>query len=273
MAFIIGLAVGIIVGALGAGGGILAVPILVYLLHQDPQDAAAASLMIVGVTALVALPGRWRAGDVRVKDGLIFGALSAIGSLLGGLLSRFVSSDVLMSLFAVLLVAVGLVMLRRARLTRKEERLIAAGREDEIVRKATWAAAARDSHGLLLLIVSATLTGFLTGFFGVGGGFAVVPMLVLVMAFGMKQASGTSLLVMVIASVAGLASRLGADIHIDWPVIALFAVGSSLGGVLGGPLTKRVPSSVLTLVFALLLLGVAVATGIQAIPALYADLT
>lgn len=273
MAFVIGIAIGVIVGALGAGGGILTVPILVYLLSQDPHDAAAASLIIVGVTALVALPGRMKVGHVKIRDGLVFGALSVIGSVIGGLLSRYVSSDVLMSLFAVLLTAVGFVMLCRARLGRKEEKLIADGREDEIVRKATWAAAARDSHGLLLLITTATLTGFLTGFFGVGGGFAVVPMLVLVMAFGMKEASGTSLLVMVIASLAGLASRLGADIHFDWPLIAMFAVGSSLGGMLGGPLTKRVPNSVLTLAFAILLLGVAVATGIQAIPALYADLT
>lgn len=119
VAFITGLLVGIIVGALGAGGGILSVPILVYILHQDPHDAAAASLVIVGITALVALPGRARQGHVRWRDGSICGALSMLGSVLGGLASRLVSPAILMVLFAGLLLCVGVLMVRSAWVARR----------------------------------------------------------------------------------------------------------------------------------------------------------
>ncbi|MDO5700241.1 MAG: sulfite exporter TauE/SafE family protein [Bowdeniella nasicola] len=285
MALVVGLGVGLIVGALGAGGGILSVPILVYLLGQAPHDAAAASLIIVGVTALVALPSHARAGHVKWKDGLVFGALSVVGSVAGGLLSRFVSEPLLMSLFALLLCAVGFAMAQRARTTWHDDAEAEDGADTDghanpdaptVSRRPTgsrWRIFSRDAHhpsGPVLLSVAASLTGFLTGFFGVGGGFAVVPMLVLVLSFGMKQASGTSLLVMVIASLAGLASRYGADIHLDWPLIALFTAGSALGGMAGGPLTRSVRPALLTAAFALLLFAVSLATGVQAIPELFA---
>ena len=263
MALLIGVAVGIIVGALGAGGGIVSVPVLVYLLHVSPHDATAASLIIVGVTAVVSLFGRRR--DVHVRDGLIFGGLSVVGSVLGGLASGLVSSVILMALFAVLLLVVALVMARRA--VRERRAGQGPGRASDTSRAAT-----RAQRGLLLLLASASATGFLTGFFGVGGGFAVVPILVLVLGFGMKEASATSLLVMVIASVAGLASRLGSDVSFDWPLIALFTVGSSLGGLLGGPITKRVSGATLTMAFAIFLAVVAIGTGLQAIPALVESL-
>jgi len=115
-------------------------------------------------------------------------------------------------------------------------------------------------RGLLVIAAVATFTGFLTGFFGVGGGFIVVPMLVLALGFPMKEASGTSLLVMIIASSAGLAARVGTHSNVDWLVVLAFAAASMVGGFLGGPLTKRASASTLTTAFGLLLLGVCVAT-------------
>ncbi len=301
VAFITGLLVGIIVGALGAGGGILSVPILVYILHQDPHDAAAASLVIVGITALVALPGRARQGHVRWRDGAIFGALSMLGSVLGGLASRLVSPAILMVLFAGLLLCVGVLMVRSAWVARRVAHYLdddaAAGTQGLSARFDQGAGAQADQRPgaqpgqaparpeaeqddtalpssnwrrLLLLVAAATVTGLLTGFFGVGGGFAVVPMLVLVMHFGMKEASGTSLLVMIIASLAGLASRYGSSVSIDWPVVLFFTAGSAVGGILGGPVARRAPSWVLTACFAALLIGVAVAVAVEAIPPLLA---
>lgn len=93
-----------------------------------------------------------------------------------------------------------------------------------------------------------------------GGGFIVVPMLVLALGFPMKEASGTSLLVMIIASSAGLAARVGTHSNVDWPVVLAFAAASMAGGLLGGPLTKRASASTLTTAFGILLLGVCAVT-------------
>ncbi|WP_262424930.1 TSUP family transporter [Brachybacterium sp. Z12] len=110
------------------------------------------------------------------------------------------------------------------------------------------------------MVAAATLTGFLTGFFGVGGGFIVVPMLVIALGLAMRHASGTSLLVMVIATLTSLLARLGTDVQIDWTVTLIFAAGSAAGGLLGGPLSTKARPSTLTLLFSGLLGGVAAVT-------------
>lgn len=262
-ALLIGILIGVIVGALGAGGGILSVPVLVYLLQQDPHDAAAASLVIVAITALASLPLRARAGHVNWKEGTIFGVLSTIGALAGGYASRLVRPEILLIAFAILLVVVGVFMFNRAFSTRRIENapnVEARNRDTKLA-----SAASRSGGGVLLLVGAATITGLLTGFFGVGGGFAVVPMLVLVMSFSMKEASGTSLLVMIIAAIAGLMARWGAGIHFDWPIIIAFTIGSAAGGVAGGPISQKARSSTLTFIFAAMLIAVAIAVGAETV--------
>ena len=251
VALAVGLGVGVVVGALGAGGGILSVPVLVYLLGQEPHAASAGSLVIVGLTALVSLIPRSREGHVRWRDGLVFGVLSSVGTVLGSRLSVLVDPRTLMLLFSVLLVAVGVMMLRKAFRARRADGSGAAGAEGA-------SSGRRGGRGLPLLIACATATGFLTGFFGVGGGFAVVPMLVL--GFTMREASSTSLLVMIIASVVGLVSRIGTSISVDWMVVVVFALASMCGGLIGAPASRRVRESTLTLLFGVLLLLVAVGT-------------
>ncbi|MDN6303040.1 MAG: sulfite exporter TauE/SafE family protein, partial [Brachybacterium sp.] len=114
-----------------------------------------------------------------------------------------------------------------------------------------------------VVIAAATLTGFLTGFFGVGGGFIVVPMLVLALGLAMRRASGTSLLVMVVATATSLLARLGTDVQVDWVTTLIFAAGSAVGGMLGGPLSAKARPSTLTLAFSALLGGVAAVTLVQ----------
>ncbi|MBD3689691.1 sulfite exporter TauE/SafE family protein [Nanchangia anserum] len=248
----IGVLVGIVVGALGAGGGILSVPILVYLLGQSPHDAAAESLVIVALTAIVSIIPHARAGRVRVRDGLTFGLLSVIGAVAGSRLSVLVPEDALMVAFGVLLAAVGIVMIGKARRARAGE---APRRAD-----------ATASPGAV--VAAACLTGFLTGFFGVGGGFVVVPMLVLGLAIPMRSAVATSLLVMIITSTVGLASRVGTGIVIDWPLVLAFSIASMIGGLLGAPASRRARESTLTLIFGLLLIAVAAATLVRTFIAL-----
>lgn len=109
----VGVLVGVVVGALGAGGGILSVPALVYLLGQDPHDAAAGSLVVVGLTAIVSLITPARAGRVRWRDGLIFGLMSVLGALVGSRASTAVAGTVLLTLFCAMLAVVGVFMLVR----------------------------------------------------------------------------------------------------------------------------------------------------------------
>ena len=248
-ALAVGVLVGVVVGALGAGGGILSVPALVYLLGQDPHDASAGSLVVVGLTAIVSLIAPARAGRVHWRDGLTFGLMSVLGALVGSRASVAVNGTVLLTLFSAMLAVVGVIMLVRGLRARRGADGGGDGCDGGAVRR-----------GLLVIAGAATFTGFLTGFFGVGGGFIVVPMLVLALGFPMKEASGTSLLVMIIASAAGLVARVGTHSNVDWPVVLVFAAASMAGGLLGGPLTKRASAATLTTVFGVLLLGVCAVT-------------
>ena len=109
-----------------------------------------------------------------------------------------------------------------------------------------------------MVVLTATLTGLLTGFFGVGGGFAVVPVLLLVLHCDVREAAGTSLLVMIIAALVSLAQRASGGLEVAWGTVALFTLGSTAGGLAGGPLSQRLRASTLNALFAALLLAVAV---------------
>lgn len=279
-ALAVGALIGLVVGALGAGGGILSVPALIYLLGVAPHEATSASLVIVLFTALAALGGRIGKNTICYQIALVFAALATVGTWLGSLANQAVSADLLMYAFALLLICVGLVMLRRAYpgLFRGAARAGSSG-----VFSDDGAAAADNAGGtgstpalgavsamgevtsigaapLWRVALVATITGALTGFFGVGGGFAIVPALTLVLHLPIKRAASTSLLIMAITAVVALVVRAQTSLNVDLGVIGAFAVASMLGGVAGAPLTRKVSSQKLTASFAALLLAVAVAT-------------
>lgn len=252
-ALLIGLAVGVVVGALGAGGGILSIPILIYLLGQSPHAASASSLVIVMATALTSLPHRIRRRHVEWRTGLLFAGFSVAGAFLGSRSSMLVSGEVLLVLFAVLLVAFSTLMARRGFALRRWES--GQGRPESAAEEpgVRWGRVA----------VAATATGFVTGFFGVGGGFIVVPAMVFALGLGMRRAAGTSLIVMIVVTVVSLLSRIGTPVVIDWPLTLLFTLGSALGGIIGGPLSSRAKPSTLALLFASLMGAVGVFMLIQ----------
>lgn len=268
LTLVIGLLIGIVVGALGAGGGILTVPVLVYLLGQEPHSATASSLVIVGLSAIAGLVHHVRAGNVAYRDGIVFSLLSVVGAVIGARLSALVSAGLLMSLFGLMLLAVAAVMSVRAVRTRREEQRRAAGEVrghgDDAAAAATGAAAAAEvvppRRSVRTLILAASVTGVITGFFGVGGGFIVVPMLVIALGLAMRKAAGTSLLVMILATTVSLLARVGTDFTIDWTVTLILAAATSLGALVGGPLSARARPSTLTFCFAVLLAGVALVT-------------
>lgn len=266
LAAAIGLAVGVVVGALGAGGGILAVPVLVLLLGQDPHAATASSLVIVLMTALASLVHRARMRDVAWRQGLVFALCTTIGGVAGSRASVLVDGTVLLTAFSLLLGAVSVAMARQGLAARRAEddaaeEPVADSEEFDLAADATDPFRTRGrAPSTTVLILAATATGLLTGFFGVGGGFVVVPILVLALGMGPRRAAGTSLLVMIVASVVGLASRADILGTLDWAVTLVFVAGSMVGGLLGGPLSARARASTLTLAFAGLLGAVAAVT-------------
>ena len=241
---------------------------------------------------------RSRQRNVEWRAGLVFAGVSVVGAVLGSRLSALVPPDVLLTLFGVMLAVVAAAMLRRGRRTRRTEDAEAAAlgtapladgdapiasHDDPVLDQPgpdtvetadglhhhhgepdlPFAPAASPSPRLRYVIAAASLTGFLTGFFGVGGGFIVVPMLVIALGLAMRRASGTSLLVMIIATATSLLARLGTDVQVDWATTLVFAAGSAVGGVLGGPLSAKARPSTLTLLFAALLAGVAAVTLVE----------
>lgn len=248
----LGLLVGVALGSLGGGGSILTVPALVYLLGQSPMVATTASLIIVGLTSLVGLIPHHRRGNVRLGRGAIFGVLGVLGSFLGARLAVGIPSEWLLSAFALLMLFVAAMMWRRQRRTKPAEPAPSEG-------------AVRP----LRLVLAATGVGLLTGLFGVGGGFAVVPALVLVLGLSMPVAVGTSLLVIALNSATALAFRLGNGVELDWAVIGGFTVFAVVGSLLGSRITARLSPRMLTRAFVVMLVAVALYMGAMNIPALF----
>lgn len=237
----VGLLIGIVVGLLGAGGGILSVPALMYLLDQTPYSAALGSLIGVALTSLGSLIVHARAHNVRGRAALLFGSLSIAGAVAGARVSLLLDDELLARVFAIFLIVVGVGFVVRT---------VTMGGDRE------GPVEAMTRRDLVVLCAAATATGLLTGVFGVGGGFMIVPVLVFVMKVPMRQAVGTSLLVMVVTSAAGILGRAPFHGDIDVPLLALFVTGSIAGGLCGSVVSKRIPPRVLTGNFALLVLVV-----------------
>lgn len=257
---VVGLLVGVVLGALGGGGGIIAVPALVYLLGQPPGVATTTSLVIVGITSIVAVVQHARGGRVAWADGIAFGVLGTGGALLGSRVGAMADPGLTMWLFAVLLVLVATVMWRRARGTQRTE---AHPDVDEAHRWLSWSPPRIDVRRALLVLVVASASGVLTGFFGVGGGFAIVPALVVVLRLPMPLAVGTSLLVILLNSATGVIGRLGTRLELDWTLIAVFTTAAVVGSLVGEQVGRRLDSTVLQRAFAVMLGLVAVYTAVS----------
>ncbi|MGW7572450.1 sulfite exporter TauE/SafE family protein [Streptomyces sp. NPDC054765] len=344
-----GLLIGLLLGALGGGGSVLAVPALVYLLGQSPHEATAGALIVVTVGAVTGLVCHARAGRVRWAAGAVFGVLGTAGSYLGSRWSAALDPAMLMAAFAGLLLVVAAMLVVRGL---REWRVAARGggplREaagsvslEEPTGSASLGDSAGDSAGgpaglfsagdsaeaspgdsigavplrdlvkpvalrdpaqtaptaptaqsslpaqpaqparrvrsarptrptrPLRFAMTASAVGLLTGFFGVGGGFVVVPALTLVLGLEMPVAIGTSLLVILINSLTALGTRAGTG-ALDWPLLAGFAACAAVGSHLGNRLTTRLRPQTLTTAFACLVTVLAICMAATALPRLWA---
>ena len=264
-----GALIGLSLGALGGGGSILAVPVLVYLLDQSATQATTGSLVVVGVTSLAGAVSAHRQGNVLLGRGVVFGVVAIGGAAAGATGAALVSDDVLLACFAALMLLVGALMAWR-RLAHsdptKPDRGGRPGLDDPIITFSPTFAC--NCPRALKVLVTATVVGLLTGFLGVGGGFLVVPALLLALALPMTYAVGTSLVVITITSASALVVRAGAGAAPDWWLVLVLTIASSVAAVLGARLADRVDTDKLQGAFTLLVLGVAVYTAARAFPAL-----
>lgn len=271
-----GLLIGLSLGALGGGGSILTVPALVYVIGQGAKAATTSSLFIVGISALIGALGHHRSGRVRWGTGLIFGVTGIAASFAGTAANRLVPADVLLLAFAVLILVAAAGMFAKTRTAaRSAERtrsLVPAGGDGDVVaepaerpRQAEDPATPATGWRRATKVLAAGLAvGFMTGFFGVGGGFVIVPALTLALGMAMPEAVATSLVVIAINSGAALLFRAGTA-HFDWAVIVPFTLAAVAGSLAGKKVADRLNGRTLTRAFAVLLVAVAVYTAAQSV--------
>ena len=233
--------VGLSLGLLGGGGSILTVPILVYAAGLAPKEAIATSLVVVGATSLLGVLGHVRAGNVNLRVAGIFGVVAMTGTYLGTWLARFVSGPVQLVLFAVVMLLAAFFMLRGARST-------SAGAAGPSLVPPTV------RMPLAPVVVAGLAVGALTGLVGVGGGFLIVPALVLLLKLPMKQAIGTSLLVISMNAATGFIGYAG-QVAISWGITVGFAAAAAAGILAGSMLARSFSASTLRRAFALFLVG------------------
>ncbi|UXA18012.1 sulfite exporter TauE/SafE family protein [Mycobacterium sp. SMC-4] len=221
IALAVGLAVfvGIALGLLGGGGSILTVPLLAYVAGMDAKQAIATSLLVVGVTSAIGAISHARAGRVQWRTGLIFGGAGMAGAYGGGLLARFIPGTVLLIGFAVMMIATAIAMLRG--------------------RQAVESTGGHQRLPMPKIVAEGLVVGLVTGLVGAGGGFLVVPALVLLGGLSMPVAVGTSLIVIAMKSFAGLGGYLS-SVQIDWPVALAVTAAAVVGALLGARLTALV---------------------------------
>ena len=246
---LIGLALGLSLGLFGGGGGILAIPLLVAA-GMSADEAGTTSLIVVGIGAIGGLIPHARAGRVDFQQGIVFGVLGIAGAVAGSVLALRTDDQLQLVAFAGLLVVAGVMMLRKS--LGQSADADATGNGAASGHRAPWP----------LVVITALLVGALTGFFGVGGGFLVVPALVLVLGMSIHRATATALLVIVINSAAAFIPRATEALD-PAAVIAVTAgvlVASAAGARWSGNWSRRS----LGVGFAMLVLGMSALTVAQA---------
>lgn len=236
LALVAGLALGMLLGMLGGGGGIIAVPVLLAL-GLPYAAATTTSLVVVFIGALAGLAIHGRSGRVDWVVGATFGLVGSVGAVLGSRASTVVDTRLQMMGFVVLLLIAAWAMLRRRS---------SPPADDTAATTMRW--------GRVVLL--ATGVGLITGFFGVGGGFIAVPALVLAVGMPMRRASATALLVIALNTAVAFVAH--GTTHLDVRMTAVIAGATAVGAVAGALLQSRVNAAVLQRAFGVLLVAVAI---------------
>ncbi len=217
LGYFLAVLVGLTLGIFGGGGSILTTPILVYVMNFDEKLSIALSLAIVGVTSLVGALGHFKKGNVNVKVILWFAPITILGTFLGTEIAKFLSGKMQLILFAIIMLLASVFMLKDKR-EEKEEK-------------------AEGAINVLLILIVGTIVGIITGIVGVGGGFLIVPSLVLLTKTPMKQAVGTSLVLISLNSMSGFVNNLR-EMQMPWSFLGVFIFFSIIGIILGTYIVK-----------------------------------
>ena len=258
-AVVAGVLVGLSLGLTGGGGAIFAVPLLVYWIGVEPSTAVGISLVTVAATAAVGTFERWRYGQVELPTGLLFAAAGMLTAPLGSWVGERIPPRPLLVSFAVLMLVIAARMWRKA--DEPAERLPPGA-----VDAGSGPACRRDPEGRLRLTsrcatvlgLVGLAVGFLSGLYGVGGGFLIVPALVAFASMGVPRAVGTSLLVMTLVGISGVSAQIANGRSIPLPIAAGFVAGSIPGLFAGSFLGRRLTGPLLSRLFAVAIVGVAV---------------
>lgn len=249
---ILALGIGISLGLLGGGGSILAVPILMYVMGLSPQEAIAASLFIVGIVSLLGLIPHAKAGNVSLKLALTFAPAAMVGAYAGARLAALPAITE-----TIQVVAFGLVMFLASIL------MIRKGQHKAQPVEAALSPPKSPSLGKILMIpLEGLLVGIITGFVGVGGGFAIIPALVLLGGTPMKEAIGTSLLIIAFKSATAFLGYMD-QVSLDWGLMISFTLAASVGTYGGAMLSHRLDASHLQKAFGYFVLAVSIFVLIQ----------
>ncbi|MGD9903935.1 MAG: sulfite exporter TauE/SafE family protein [Vicinamibacterales bacterium] len=219
------LVVGLVLGLLGGGGSILALPIFLYVFAVPTKPAVAMSLAVVGMSAAVGFLGHWRQGTVDLRVALPFGLLAMIGAFVTARLAHAVPADVQLAMFAAFALTAAVMMLRDSLRTPADDAPALAA---ATARLSPWLAA------------QALGVGVLTSLIGAGGGFVIVPALVLLARVPVRVAVGSSLLIITMNAASGFIGYLG-QVPIDWPLVGTFTGVAAVGAIVGSRLVPHVP--------------------------------
>ena len=236
LALILAVAIGIALGLLGGGGSIITVPVLVYAAHVPAKEAVAMSLAIVGATSLLGAWMKWREGMVHGWAAMLFGSTGVVGALLGSQLTPLVSPQILLLIFA------GMMLLVAVRMLRQGDQMELPPAAQCQPWRCTFAGAG---------------VGLVTGFIGVGGGFLIVPALTHFGRIPLKKAIGTSLVIITVNSFGGLVGHLGHG-AVNWRLTGIFLGMAVLGMTAGVKLAKKISKKRLSRWFAWFVIAVAI---------------
>lgn len=240
--------IGLSLGLLGGGGSVLALPILVYIMGIEPKPAIAMTLIIVGIVSLIGTIPHWQKGNVNLKKALMFGSATMIGSFLGAKLASlpFITDTFQLILFSVMMLLAAILMIKK-----EDQKLDKVKGKNplipELIARYFW----------LIFISQGLGIGILTGLVGVGGGFAIVPALVLLGKTPIKEAIGTSLLIISFNSVAGFLGYLG-HFPCACNIVTSFTILAGLGTFIGAYFSQFIPPQKLQKSFGYFLIAVSV---------------
>jgi uncharacterized membrane protein YfcA len=258
LTLLFGALVGFSLGLTGGGGAIFAVPLLVFGLGVPAREAVGVSLLTVGSTSLVGFAERARRGMVEFPTGLLFALAGMVGAPVGAFLADRIPEAVLLGLFAALMLVVAVRMWRKASDPALRLLVVADDNAGPTCRRDPEGKLHLTSRCAVLLVIVGLGAGVLAGLFGVGGGFIIVPALVLFSGMGMQRAIGTSLLVITLISVSGTASHLLAGKDLSLATAGMFAAGSIVGLFAGNGLAQSLAGPTLQKVFAAAIAAVAI---------------